>query len=304
MTSQTLRLCTFALMFFCLGLYSCEKQINLNITTGAAQLVVDAEIETNLPPVVILTSSLGFFSTIDLSTVQNSFVHGATVQVTDGRQTIKLKEYSIDTGTNNKYYFYTVDTTGGLNFKNILFGQVNHFYTLSIIYNGQTYTAFTKIPNPKPVDSMWVQPTTNANPKIPPGAMQLYVNYNDPDTPGNYVRYYTKRNHDAFYPGNNVFNDQVINGNKVPDIGIAMGYNDIVNANVDSLRYLFPGDTVVLKWCMIDHGVYNFWNTYAFAQRAVGNPFSSPINVVSNISNGALGVWAGYGSSFDTLVVK
>jgi hypothetical protein len=55
---------------------------------------------------------------------------------------------------------------------------------------------------------------------------------------------------------------------------------------------------------MIDKGVYTFWNTYAFAQRAVGNPFSSPINVKTNISNGALGIWAGYGSSFDTLVVK
>lgn len=306
-TSRTLKLLSLAIII--LVLYSsCEKQINLNLSTGPATLVVEAEIETNLPPFVVLTNSMGFFSSIDFSTLQNSFVHKdkATVTVSDGTKTITLKEYAIDTGNNSKFYIYSVDTTGGINPNNVMIGQVNKFYTLTINYNGQTYTSVTKIPTPKPVDSMWYAPNTSTNPKVPTDAMLLYANYSDPDTPGNYVRYFTKRNHEPFYGADNVFTDEVINGNKVSSIRLALGNNNAPNPNnnFDSSRYLFPGDTIILKWCMIDRGVYDFWNTYAFAQQAVGNPFSSPINVKSNISNGALGVWAGYGSSFDTLIIK
>ena len=32
-----------------------------------------------------------------------------------------------------------------------------------------------------------------------------------------------------------------------------------------------------------------------------GSPFSSPVLIPSNISNGALGIWAGYGTWYDTL---
>jgi hypothetical protein len=283
-----------SLAFF---MFSCEKQVNLNLSTSGPVLVVNGQIETNMPPIVVLSTSLGFFNTVDLNTLQNSFVHNAIVQVSDGSQTVTLKEYAFDTGTNAKYYIYTVDS-------NLMLGQIGKYYTLSIKYNNTSYTAVSKLPNPKNVDSFWAAPVQNPGKTLRPDAMSLYVNYTDPDTPGNYVKYFTKLNRDIYYPVDNVFNDEVINGHKVPNINISLGYNNVTNANTDSLRHVYPGDTVVLKWCMIDRGVYNFWNTYNFAIRAVGNPFSSPINVISNINNGALGYWAAYGTAFDTLIVK
>jgi hypothetical protein len=44
--------------------------------------------------------------------------------------------------------------------------------------------------------------------------------------------------------------------------------------------------------------VYEFWRTYQFAINVIGNPFASPTNLPTNFSNGALGVWAGYGTSY------
>lgn len=282
----------------CCALFvSCEKEVHIDLATSDPVLVVQGQIETGVPPFVLLTHSFGFFSSIDLTTLQNSFIHGATVTITTDGKTIPLKEYSIDTGNNNKIYFYSIDSS------NILLGQVNKSYTLTINYNGKTYTSVTKIPNVKMVDTMWAGTPITGNPDLPIGAKELFVNYSDPDTLGNYVRVFTKRNSGPYYPGP-VFTDELINGQLVKAIGIGIGYLDSVNVKSDSLAFAYTGDTITLKWCEIDKGVYNFWNTYAFSQQAAGNPFSSPINVKSNISNGAYGVWCGYGTAFRTLIIQ
>jgi hypothetical protein len=273
---------------------------------GPPTLVVQGQIETNVWPFVMLTNTVGYFSTIDLSTLQNSFIHKdkAVVKVSDGTNTFTLREYSIDTGVNhNQFYFYSVDTAdlAALAFV----GHVEKFYTLTINYNGTTYTSTTKIPNPKPLDSVWAGKPFDSSRRTPLLAKSLYFNYTDPDTPGNYVRYFTKKPHKPFIAGVRVFNDQIINGIKVVNNFLEPGDDGSVNnGNVDSSGYFFVGDTVVVKWCYIDKPVYTFWNTYLFSLNSVGNPFASPINAQSNISNGALGVWAGYGSTFDTLIVK
>lgn len=288
-----------AIFVFTVLLLSCEKVVHISLASTPPQVVVDGAIETNIPPYVILTSTIGFFSNIDLSTLQNSFLHGAEISVSCGAKSVNLVEYSFDTGNNNKFYIYTVDTT---NLSNIMLGQVDSFYTLTIKYGGQTYTSVTKIPNPKGIDTMWFATPTYQDSKTPKGALQLFVNYTDPDTPGNCVRYFTQLNGGPYYPSQ-IFSDEVVNGKTVKDIGLFAGYAQTIDANGDSLSYFYAGDTVTLKWCEIDQGVYNFWNTAGYAASAIGNPFASPINLQSNMTNGALGVWAGYGSTFKTAVV-
>jgi Domain of unknown function (DUF4249) len=289
-----------ALLAFSALLVSCEKEVHINLGATPSQLVVEGQIETNQPPLVVLTNTVGFYAQVDLTTLQNSFVHGANVQVSNGARTITLREYGIDTGgSGNLFYFYSVDTA---NLANAILGQLDTFYTLTIHYNGKTYTSVTKIPAPKGVDSMWTGMPTLATKNTPANALQLFVNYTDPDTAGNFVRYFTKINGQPFYAGG-VFNDQLINGKRVADLGLYAGFAATTNANGDSLSYFYPGDTVILKWCEIDRGVYTFWNTFAYSEQTLGNPFASPINVQGNISNGALGVWAGYGSTFDTLII-
>jgi hypothetical protein len=285
---------------FLISLLSCEKEVHISLGSTAPQVVVDGAIETGIPPYVILTSTIGFFSNVNLATLQGSFLHGANIQVSCGAsKTITLKEYSIDTGNNNKYYIYTIDTS---NLANIMLGQVDSFYTLNIVYNGQTFTSVTKIPNVKGVDTMYFQTPTFKDSETPDSALQLFVNYTDPDTPGNYVRYFTELNSQPFYPSQ-IFSDEAVNGKDVKSIGLFAGFPPTVGANGDSLSYFYPGDTVTLKWSEIDKNVYTFWNSAGYAASAAGNPFASPINITSNISNGALGVWAGYGSVLKTAVV-
>lgn len=272
-------------------LVSCEKEVNIKLESSAPRVVVQGSIETNQPPVVVLTSTMGFFSRVDLSTLQNSFLHNAVIKVNDGSRSVTLKEYTIDSGS-FKFSVYTVDTSS---LSNIMFGENGKIYTLTIDLDGKTYKSSTKIPNPQGFDTMWFAEPLFAGDNTPDSALQLFVNYKDPDTTGDYVRAFTSRNNEPFYYSSN-FSDEVVNGKTINNIGMAAGYeNTNGTRNRDSLIYFFPGETVTLKWCAVDRGVYNFWNTLDFAKGAVGNPFSSPINPTTNLTNGALGVWAGYG---------
>ncbi len=284
----------------------CEKEVNIKLSTGESQLVVNGLIETGQPPFLALTRSIGYFAKIDLATLENSFVHNAKVTVSDGTRQISLREYQIDTANSvtgglSKFYFYTIDTAQPAAFN--FLGQVDHYYKLTVVVDGKTYESTTKIPNCKPVDSMVaVAPATPA--EKAPTARLLNIYYTDPDTPGNCIRYFTQRNSEPLYPGyNSVYDDQIINGVKNSLIPLLIGFDRDIKVITDSTGHIFPGDTILLKWCAIDRGVYNFYNTYEYSLGTVGNPFSSPINVKSNVSNGALGIWAGYGSKFSTLIV-
>ncbi len=287
-------------LFFFAGFASCEKEVNIDLESSPSQLVVQGSIENGRPPFVVLTNSFGFFSTINLSTFQNVFVHGAHVEVSDGTKTVVLKEYAVDTSGGGRFSVYSCDTSS---LPSVLFGELGKSYTLRITVDGKSYSSVTKIPYPKGLDSVWFGEPVFTGPKTPKNALEMFGTYTDPDTIGNYVRYFTQRNQDREYPGA-IFTDELVNGKRISNVDLFAGYNDSVGVRLDSVVYFYPGDVVTLKWCEIDKGVYNFWNTYQFAIQSSGNPFASPINVTSNVSNGALGVWAGYGSIYMHFVVK
>lgn len=283
---------------------SCEKEVNINLKSSDPQVVVQGQIETGQPPFVVLTSTLGFFSKVDLSTYEKSFIHNAVVTVSDGAKTVTLKEYTFDTGASFRFSVYSLDTTS-LTPANIIFGENNKTYTLTITHEGKTYTGVTTIPTPQGFDSMWFDEPLFVTDKTADSARQLFVNYKDPDTLGDYVRYFTRRGNDLFYPSE-IFSDEVVNGKQVNKIGLIAGYEQttgVEGQGRDSLLYFFPGETVTLKWCAVDKGVYNFFNTLLFARNSVGNPFASPINPTTNMKDGALGVWAGYGVYERTMTV-
>jgi len=298
LSSNILQIGIIAAFIFIISLFSsCEKEVHITLDSGPPTLVVEGQIENGQWPYVILSNSIGFFSKIDLSTFQNSFVHGAKITVADGTTSIVLREYSVDTSGGNKLYVYTIDSADktSFNFK----GEINKFYSLKIEYNGQTYTSLTKIPAPITIDSLTAKPPTVIDTKYP-DEMQVFIHFKDPDTTGNFARYFTNKNHEGYFQGD-AFSDVIANG-VYENLRIRPGYNPI-NPDSTALNNFYKGDTISVKWSSIDNGVYTFLNTLAFARNAIGNPFATPINAKSNVSNGALGYWAGYGSSISTIII-
>ena len=282
-------------LFLAMALTSCEKEIKLNLNSGAPSIVIEGQIENDLPPFVLITKSFGFFSKVDLATLEGNFVHDALVIISDGTITDTLVEYDLDSA-GTKFSFYSIDTsfTGPL-----IIGEFNKSYKLSVTYEGKTYEATTKIPSVMPVDSFkGDRAGVFRRDNTPADAVGLYICVQDPDTLGNYIRYYTKRNDEPYYPVDVASAEELgQNGTYLSRIFVGFGYSSSIP---DTSLEIYPmvGDSITLKWCAIDRGVYEFWRTYQFAINVIGNPFASPTNLPSNFSNGALGIWAGYGTSY------
>jgi hypothetical protein len=288
-------LCFLLVLFLFL---SCEKSIDVKLDPTQSRLVVEATIENDKAPVVILSSSLDYFSQISPDILANSFVHDADVQISDGTNTKQLKEYSTPAaGTGYKLYFYTVDSSD----LSAFVGKLNQSYTLHIAANGQQYDAKTTIPAlAKKVDSLWWKIAPN-NPDTNKIVVQARVT--DPAGLGNYIRYFTSVNGQPFYPGlTSVFDDQIVDGTTY-DVDVDQGVNRNAAINFDDYAFFHKGDTVVVKFCNIDKATFDFWRTMEYNYQSIGNPFSTPTSVISNISNNALGYFGGYAAEYKSIMI-
>jgi hypothetical protein len=289
----------FFLLLASAFLAGCEKNIDIPLKQVEPKLVVEATIENGQAPLVILTHSLNYFSTVDPALLAGSFVHNAQIDISNGTITHRLREYTIPVGAGYFVSFYTTDSA---NMATAITGQLQTDYSLHIIADGAEYSAQTRIPAiTKRIDSMWwrlnLRDTTD-------GKVQVMVRATDPRGYGDYVRYWTKRNREEFNPGlNSVFDDLVIDGTSY-DIPIDPGVDRNADNRSFDQRAFRNGDTVTLKLANIDHSTYDFWRTMEYTYQSVGNPFSSPTRVLGNISNGALGYFGGYAAQFRTIIIR
>jgi Domain of unknown function (DUF4249) len=291
MTSRSL------LFFFIIFLVSCEKNIDIKLDETKPKLVVDGSIENDRPPFIVLSKSLDYFGELSPAQLEASFVHKAKITITVGTRVYSLREDSSSLGNGFQYFFYTTDVSDPVN---ALLGQLNTSYSLKIVSSGATYTSTTQIPEiTRRIDSLWSEPVSGFEDTT---LARLMIRATDRPGFGDYIRYFTKANTDLFYPGyNSVFDDQVIDG-KTYTIQVDRGLNKNLN-NKDEDIYFHKGDIVTLKLCNIDRNTFNFWRTFEFNFQGIGNPFSSPTIVTSNISNGALGYFGGYAAQFKTILI-
>lgn len=271
-------------------LVSCEKEIEVVPSDLEPVLVVEGSIENDQFPRVILTRSVGFFDTLSLAQLASSFVRNATVTISNGTRTVPLKEYSIQVGP-SKIFFYTVDSA---NPAVQMRGEFGKRYTLNISASGKNYTAETLLPNvARRIDSLWWKPAPgNAD----SNRVVLFSRLTDPLGLGNYTRYFTSVNDSSYLPGlNSVTDDQVIDG-ITADFQVFRGVNRNIPIDNETFGFFFRGEKVKVKLSSIDKATFDFWRTWEQNQSNVGNPFAVPIRVLSNISNGAVGYFGGYGS--------
>jgi hypothetical protein len=272
---------------------ACEKNITIKLDPTTTNMVVDASIENGRFPVVTLSRSLNYFSKISLATLDTLYIHDAVVTMSNGQISARLIESSTTDSSGIVQYFYTFfssDTTP--NFK----GEFSTQYYLQIQENNQTYTATTTIPTvAKKIDSLWWIPATNTTDTT---LVTVEAKITDPPGYGNYTRYFTSVNNGPYYPGlTSVYDDQITDGTTYT-VAVAQGVNRNVPINSDTYGFFHKGDQVILKYCNIDKATYDFWRTMEYNYQSIGNPFSSPTTVISNISNGALGYFGGYAAQY------
>ena len=301
--------------FACLSflLFSCTKEVKIDIPGYEEQLVVDGSIREGEPPIILLSKSQNIYAPTDISAYLASFVGDAVVTVSDGTNTVTLMKVCTDNlppGTEQyaeAIFGMSIQELQQLpsplciytTFDPTMFGVAGKSYTLNIAYKGKTYTSTTKIEVPKALDYLkWVAQPNQPNLGYLKGFMT-----DDASTADNFM-WEMKKMGDPTYtkPFSPFFNDKFFNGLAFEfDLYNPMSFNDSTYTE-DEKGFFKNGDTVVLRLSKLGGNEYQFFEKKWNQIYSSGSPFSTPVNIPSNIQGGALGVWVGYSAFLDTVI--
>lgn len=299
-------------------LSSCTKEVKIDIPGYEEKIVIDGRIETGMPPIVLISKTQDIYSPTTLDAFLNGFQSGAVVTVSDGTNTVVLDEICSDNlppGTEAmaaalfgipeselaNYHLCAYST-----FNTTIWGQVGKTYSLKVELNGETYTSSTKIVNPTALDSVYWKQDLGAN----QGYGFAWATLSDPGWQYDAYMWEVKRinmvdgatKDPNFKPTYNpVFNDEFFNGQTFDFYyENPSTWDDDLVAD-ENKGYYQQGDSVVIKFSKLDADVYEFLEKKYMQLQTAGNPFAAPTSIPTNIQGGAIGLWAGYSPTFDTL---
>lgn len=299
---------------------SCTKEIEIDIPGHVEQVVIDGRIEPGMPPIVLISHSQEIYAPTDLNAFMSSFVTGATVTVSNGTNTVQLTEICTDNIPSGLEPYVaqvlgldtadlaTLHICGYTSFDTNIFGEVGKTYSLNVTVDGETYSAQTTIVQPTNFNYVYWKPDGNLT-------THGYAWANLSDLPNHYDAYMweAKRintdtsgatiDQNFVKPFSPVFDDEFFDGLTFDFFyDNPMGYEDGV---LDEYAGLYAiGDTVVIRLSKMDDAVYEFMEKKYLQLGTNGNPFATPTNIPTNIVGGALGIWAGYSPSYDTLICQ
>jgi hypothetical protein len=285
-----------------LAFSSCEEDIDLNLVGGAQKIVIEGSIENGKTAEVIITRNSPLSQAIDFGSI---LVSDAKVYVTNGSIVDTLR---LDTLLTTSVPFVYIG-------KKII-GVPGQSYSLTVIADNKLFSASTTIPYPIPLDTVWWKASP---PEIDLGTATARLT--DPVGYGNSYKWFAKRpvkikldatgmpiilNRRYVSSLGSTFDDKFIDG-KSFEFSYYRGYDpteSLISENEDPReRGLYKKtDTIYIKFCTLDLDAAAFYKTFESAAASNGNPFASPSSIIGNISGGALGVWAGFGASYDTIM--
>ncbi len=283
-------------------LTSCAEDINLSVAKGPAKIVIEGNIENGQLAEVIITRNSALSDTVDFQ----------KILVTDAKAWVSAG------GVTDTLHFF-INSSSAIPFVyrgSFLQGQVGETYNLTVIADGRTFTATTTIPALVPLDSVWWKAQA---PETELGF--AWAHFSDPLGMGNAYKWFAKRpkqtiilngqptilNRRYVSPNGGSFDDKFIDG-KSFDFAYNRGYDPTEatyykNEPKKEQGYFKITDTIYIKFCTIDNAASQFFSTYDQAVQSNGNPFAAPVHILSNIQgDGGLGVWAGYGATYDTIM--
>ncbi|MCL2434757.1 MAG: DUF4249 domain-containing protein [Lentimicrobiaceae bacterium] len=279
--------------------FSCQTEIEVKIPDYYNKLVVEGYIENGQYPIVSLSRSIPYFSTMTMNYLRDSVI------ITDAKVTITSSK-----GETQELIFmpflqaplFFGYTTWAMK------GELNTSYTLTVEWNNKTYTSTTSILNTFDLDSVGFVPTFGKTAIDSVANLRIWMT--DDGQPDNYYQFKVKIHNEDFQDRLWITTIPAAFDNS-PFKGTSFNYEIMRGApstifmpemtEREMRRYMRmnyrTGDTVYLKYARLDYGGFRFWLS-ANGELTFGqNPFMSPTPIVSNIQSSTgercLGVWCG-----------
>ena len=243
---------------------------------GRSQLVVEGWIENGQHPIVMVSESIGIATDREMDTkgILDHIAKWAKVSISDGTRT------EILTGIPDPEYFPPyIFTTSNIT------GEVGKSYTLKVEYKDYKMEATTRIPDPVPIEKVYVQSVTDTT-------ASLRVCFTDPPQTGQYYKIFTRtEGKDSHYHPSAFTNvsDESLDGYSEMFIYSTQRLMDFVD-----FPNIHVGDVLWIKLCTMERPGYLYWNNFEIMLASnMLNMFYE--NDLESNMEGALGYWTGYG---------
>ncbi|WP_158799940.1 DUF4249 family protein [Pedobacter sp. L105] len=237
---------------------SCDKVIDVKLDDTTARIVIEGEITTAEGPYQVSITESANFTDNNTFTVRDD----AKVMISD------LTAGTAETLNNIGSGLYLTSSTKGTG---------GHAYLLTVTLAGKTYTSTSTIPTKAvKLTGLLTEPSALDATKI-----YMVPVFTDPVGKGNYYRIRQSVN-GTLIKGSYVKDDQATDG---------WTYNTSLYYDTSSDSgnpIIHSGDTLTAELQCVDEGVYTYFRTLS---TTIAQDAATPANPISNISNGALGVF-------------
>lgn len=308
----------FVTLILCM--VSCTKEVIIDIPEAEQQYVVEGIIMTDNIPFLFITTSQAFDTPIDPQTLNTLFVDSAMVIIREGSNEYILDQICVEDIPEDQLEevaeLIGVDVETLLSINYCIYtsfdflGEEGKTYHLRVEIGDDILQSSTKINYGVPLDSLWFELWSDSD-----SLGFIYGILSDPDTAGNAYRWYSQRVNsypndpgvpkDSRYipPNNSVTEDSFYDGLTF-EFGFDRGSEFNSNAEDDNNEeqgFFKVGDTIAVRPVSIEYDVFRFYRGVEEQIQTNGSPFSLPENLESNIEGG-LGIWAGFGPVYDTII--
>lgn len=236
-----------------ISLSSCEKEIDVDLRSVPPHIMIEGIVKQDQLATVRVSHTIDFGNNDGYPNLS-----GAIVTISDDKGNSEVLKQD------EKGWYTAKDMKG----------EIGRIYNMSVVYEGEEYTAISQMPPQVPIEDLTMQKVPIMDYAFP------VVHFTDPV--GTTNQYYRAL----------VF----INGKQHPDVSefvqsaefndgdpCAMGLQ--VHINDSDVDPIHKGDELTIEFQCIDKGTYMFFLTL----ESIGQ---SPTNPISNITNGALGYFS------------
>lgn len=294
-----MRAIQFLMLLFLLFFVACEDGEEKDLQSA---YVVEAWIENDGYPIVKLTRSVPVNkdNRTSIDSLENYIVKWARVTISDGDREVTL------TGSMDHAYFppYIYTTTE-------MKGKAGKTYTLTVYRKDEppiVSTATIPLNTVQLIDSFSYERISSSD-----TLYQVYAHVNIPSTPTTYYRLFVNTILNLSQDFTPSFLG-VLRSDMIPDgkIAVNQGRAKVVFSNLemknliqndDFTPYFSVGDTIMVRFALIDSITYNYWRSYEDMLSLSRVPlFPSTTNMPMQIQ-GVYGFWQGWNSSYHLVTI-